>query len=764
MTVTQRRTEDVALLGVRHHGPGSARAVAAALEQYAPDTVLIEGPPEADALLALAAHRDMAPPVALLAHVVDNPAQAAFWPFAAFSPEWVALRHALDHGVPVRFIDLPAAHGFARDREEESEGPGIDPIGELARAAGHDDPEQWWDDAVEHRHHDDGDALTPFRTIAEAMAELRPPGSEPSDAHEARREAFMRRQIRAARRAGHRRIAVVCGAWHVPALAARPPVAADDALLKGLPRAKVELTWVPWTHRRLSQHTGYGAGIASPGWYQHLFESTDRSTVRWMTKVAALLRAEDHSVSSAHVIEAVRLAETLAAMRGRPLPGLAESTDAVRAVMCEGSDVPLALVQDRMVVGDRMGQVPDEAPTVPLQRDLTRLQRSLRLKPEPGERDLDLDLRKDTDAARSRLLHRLSLLDIPWGRAAASRTGSTGTFRESWRLVWEPELAIKVAEAGIWGTTVESAATGRAPDLAAHSGSLGEVTALAEACLLADLPDALPTVLQALADRAALDADVAHLAEALPALVRSLRYGDVRGTDATALRELAEGLAVRICIGLPPACNSLDAEGAGAMAGHLGSTHAAVALLTDADDVHQRWSATLRTLAERDTIAGLLRGRAARLLLDDNQWDAAEAARQMRLTLSPVTPPAEAAGWIEGFLAGGGMLLVHDTRLLGLVDDWITSVPDAAFPDVLPLLRRTFSGFEPGVRRTIADRIRSGTADPQPNDRPGFAEDTDLDRAARARRTATLLLGPNHAQPRGAGNCAANHAPREVRS
>lgn len=765
--MTQHRIEGVALLGVRHHGPGSARAVAAALAQYAPDTVLIEGPPEADALLALAAHQDMAPPVALLAHVVDNPAQAAFWPFAAFSPEWVALRHALDHGVPVRFIDLPAAHSFVRNREEEeSDGPGIDPIGELARAAGHDDPEQWWDDAVEHRQHDDGDALGPFRTIAEAMAELRPPGSEPAGGHEARREAFMRRQIRAAKRAGYQRIAVVCGAWHVPALAARPPVAADDALLKGLPKAKVELTWVPWTHRRLSQHTGYGAGIASPGWYQHLFESTDRGTVRWMTKVAALLRAEDHSVSSAHVIEAVRLAETLAAMRGRPLPGLAESTDAVRAVMCEGSDVPLALVQDRMVVGDRMGQVPDEAPTVPLQRDLTRLQRSLRLKAEPGERELDLDLRKDTDAARSRLLHRLTLLDIPWGRAAASRTGTTGTFRESWRLVWEPELAIKVAEAGIWGTTVESAATARARDLAAHSGALGEVTALAEACLLADLPEALPTVLQALADRAALDADVAHLAEALPALVRSLRYGDVRGTDAAALRELAEGLAVRICIGLPPACNSLDAEGAGAMAGHLGSTHAAVALLTDADELHQRWSATLHTLAERDTIAGLLRGRAARLLLDDNQWDAAEAARQMRLTLSPVTPPAEAAGWIEGFLAGGGMLLVHDTRLLGLVDDWLTSVPDAAFPDVLPLLRRTFSGFEPGVRRTIADRIRSGggTADAQPEDRPGFAADLDPLRAANARKTVTLLLNIDHAPPRGARNYAANPAPTEVRS
>ena len=774
--------QGVALLGVRHHGPGSARAVAAALEQYRPDCVLIEGPAEADPLLALAADPDMVPPVALLAHVVDEPARAAFWPYAAFSPEWVALRHALDRGLPVHFIDLPAAHGFALGRDaaeldteladdpdtgwdtaEPDTGPDArprslprDPIAELARAAGHDDPEQWWEDAVEHRRPEPGaDALEPFRAVAEAMTELRTGPAGPADA---RREAYMRRQLRAARRAGHQRTAVVCGAWHVPALAARHPVAEDNALLKGLPKAKVELTWVPWTHRRLAQDTGYGAGIASPGWYQHLFEAADQTSVRWFTRMAALLRAQDYPVSSAHVIEAARLAETLAALRGRPLPGLAETLDAARAVLCEGSDVPLALIRDRLVVGDVLGEVPAAAPAVPLQRDLTRLQRALRLKPEPDERELDLDLRRDTDAARSRLLHRLRLLAIHWGRPVDPRTAGTGTFRESWRLCWEPELAVAIAEAGIWGTTVEAAAEARAVDRAINTGSLGEVTALAETCLLAELPEALGAVLAALADRAALDADVAHLAEALPALVRSLRYGDVRGTDASALRHLAEGLAVRICVGLPPACANLDAEGATAMAAHLAATHTAIALLATppsaapppaAVGLVGQWSAALRGLAGRDTVPGLLRGRATRLLLDDGQWDAGEAARQLGLALSAASEPADAAGWIEGFLAGGGMLLIHDTRLLGLVDEWLTGVPEAAFPDVLPLLRRTFSEFEAAVRRTVGERVRAAPgssasasegADRAP-DRPGFSAAADPARVAAARATVALLLG-----------------------
>ncbi|MFF8438945.1 DUF5682 family protein [Streptomyces bacillaris] len=838
------------LLGVRHHGPGSARAVRAALDAARPAAVLIEGPPEGDALLPLAADPQMRPPVALLAHAVDDPGRAAFWPLAEFSPEWVAIRWALAHGVPVRFIDLPATHSLAlKDPRGEEAAPApeapadeapadpaptpaVDPIRVLAETAGYDDPERWWEDVVEHRSpgadatsRTAADALAPFAALAEAMTALREAYGDGGHPRDAVREAYMRIQLRTARKEFGDGVAVVCGAWHVPALAGRTTLAADRALLKGLPKVKTEMTWVPWTHRRLARHSGYGAGIDSPGWYGHLFAAADRPIERWMTKVAGLLREEDRSVSTAHVIEAVRLAETLAAMRGRPLAGLGETTDAVRAVMCEGSDVPLALIQDRLVVGETLGEVPDTAPAVPLQRDLTRTQRTLRLKPEALERQIDLDLRKETDAARSRLLYRLRLLGIGWGEPAESR--STGTFRESWRLRWEPELHVRVAEAGVWGTTVESAATAKAESQALAATALSEVTALAEHCLLAGLADALPVVMKALADRAALDADVGHLADALPALARSLRYGDVRATDTAALSEVAAGLAERICVGLPPACTGLDADGAEALRRQIDGVHSAIGLLaagagpaeadtaasTEADGtsaeaapagaatatpseaatsagaaptgatpteatsaeaapaeaapteatptgatsaeatpttgLRDRWSAVLRKLAGRDTVAGLIRGRATRLLLDDGGLTEDEAARLMGLALSPGTPPTDAAAWIEGFVggaSGGGMLLVHDERLLALVDTWLTGVPADTFTDVLPLLRRTFSAFEPGVRRTLGELARRGPApehassDGTDHGCPGFGPGLDTDRADAVEPVLHLLL------------------------
>ncbi|MFI1185584.1 DUF5682 family protein [Streptomyces californicus] len=823
------------LLGVRHHGPGSARAVLAALAAARPAVVLIEGPPEGDALLPLAADPVMRPPVALLAHAVDDPGRASFWPMAAFSPEWVAIRWALDHGVPVRFIDLPAAHSLAMEapgpgageapgaegdeppgeRGEDAATPAVDPIRVLAETAGYDDPERWWEDVVEHRspargtgrhsgtgasggdggtetagrlseagtagrhngtgavrgggadgatwtgggtHADGGSddpaaALAPFAALAEAMGALREAYGDGDRPRDAVREAYMRMRLRTARKEFGDAVAVVCGAWHVPALAARTTLAADRALLKGLPKVRTDLTWVPWTHHRLARHSGYGAGIDAPGWYGHLFDAPDRPVERWMTKVAGLLRAEDRSVSTAHVIEAVRLAETLAALRGRPLAGLSETTDAVRAVMCEGSDVPLALVRDRLIVGESLGEVPDSAPAVPLQQDLTRAQRTLRLKPEAAERELDLDLRKDTDAARSRLLHRLRLLDVRWGQPADGRSG-TGTFRESWRLSWQPELSVRVAEAGMWGTTVLTAATAKAESLARAATALADITALAERCLLAGLPGALPAVMRALADRAALDADVGHLADALPALARALRYGDVRSTDTAALAEVAVGLAERICVGLPPACTGLDADGAEALRRQVEAVHGAVGLLdsgpSPAEGLRDRWAAVLHRLAARDTVAGVIRGRAARLLLDEGRLPEDDAARLMGLALSPGTPPADAAAWIEGFVggaSGGGMLLVHDERLLALVDAWLAGIPADRFTDVLPLLRRTFAAYEPAVRRSLGELVRRGTVPGAGRGgdagRPagGFGPGLDRGRADAVEPVLRLLLG-----------------------
>ncbi len=319
-----------------------------------------------------------------------------------------------------------------------------------------------------------------FDALAEAIGILRADAGA-ADSRDAIREAHMRRVLRRTVRDGFERIAVVCGAWHVPALRDLPSAAADDRLLRGLPKVKATLTWVPWTYGRLSYASGYGAGIRSPGWYDHLFSSAGQPIERWLARAAAVLRDEGIPVSSAHVIESVRLAEALAALRGRPLSGLEEVTEAARAVLCEGSDLLTALIQRRLVVGERLGTVPPATPMMPLQRDLQDQQRHLRLRPEAEPRDYDLDLRKPNDLARSRLLYRLALLKVRWGTRQQGRTPNIGTFRESWQLTWQPELDLALIEASMWGSTVAAAAAQRARSIAAGATALDELTALTEA-------------------------------------------------------------------------------------------------------------------------------------------------------------------------------------------------------------------------------------------------------------------------------------------
>lgn len=710
----------VRVFGVRHHGPGSARALVRALNDFQPSLILIEGPPEADELISLVADPQMRPPVALL---VYGDSHSAFWPFASFSPEWQAIKWALENDVPARFCDLPAAYRYGSTRDEEQ----IDPIAGLANAAGYEDAERWWEDVIEH-----GSSETPpFEAVAEAMTEVR--SHHPAGRYDLVREAHMRQVLRSGLKQGHERTAVVCGAWHVPALAGPlPPAAHDAALLKGLKRSPVTATWVPWTHGRLAWWTGYGAGVASPGWYHHLFEVTDRPVERWLVQVAEVLRAEDLPVSSAHVIEAARLAETLAVLRGRPLPGLAEVTEATRAVLCDGDDTRLDLVQRKVVVGEALGAVPDATPSVPLVRDVAASQKRLRLAPQALAKDFDFDLRKPTDLERSRLLHRLQLLGVHWGQLREERRGK-GTFWESWQLAWQPEFAVDLITASAFGTTLIAAATASVTEQAAKA-DLPRVTELLEACLLADLPEAQPAVLEALNRCAAMDTGVVALMSAVPALARTLRYGDVRGTPVDALIPVLQGLITRIQVALPGAITGLDDTAAKLMASTLDKMHAAIRLVGFGND---QWLQTLGGLVDRPDLPGLLAGRLLRILRDEGALDTDAVELRLARTLTIGVPAATAAGVIEGFVGDGGLLLVHDEALLSLIDRWLTGLPDDSFTDVLPLLRRTFATFAGPERRAIGEQVRR---DFSPT-RVSTVDELDPARASLVLPTLRALIG-----------------------
>lgn len=740
------------LLGIRHHGPGSARNVLDALAAIKPDIILIEGPPEGESMLSWVTHQDMKPPVAMLAYVPDDPKQAVFYPFTHFSPEWNAITYALNNKVPLRFIDMPLVHGFAinamQDQPEELDEPTAiedvavspeaeydtirrNPIAYLAEIGGFDDAEEWW----EHQFEISRNPEKVFDAVELAMTALREELPEKSDNREAIREAFMRKAIRTAQTEMYTEIAVICGAWHVPALRSMPKQKDDNALLKGLPKVKVETTWIPWTNDRLSFESGYGAGVDSPGWYAHNWNNPADGGSIWLSHTARVFRQNQVDISSAHIIEAVRLANAVAALRNLARPGLKELNEATLAVMCMGDSVFMRLVHRELIVGHQLGQVPEGTPQVPLQRDLEQLMKQLRLKISNEQKLLKLDLREENDLKKSILLHRLQLIDVDWG--SMLRTSGKGTFKEEWNICWYPELTIKLLEKAPWGNTLAAATANYVQNMVGKSTRLDEVTVLAGKALPADLPLAVEHIMKRMDELAAGTSDTIVLIDAFIPLVQVSRYGNVRKTDLDTVSLILTTIFYRIIPGLPISCTGIDEEQAATIADKIKEVTRAVFLLEIAE-LKEAWIDTIRKIIALKNVAPMVQGCCCKILYDAAELDSDTLANEFAKALSVNNAPDFSAGWLEGFLKDAATVLILDDNIWNTVNSWMAGLDEEVFLQVIPLLRRTFAVYSNAEKSKIAARAAHGGV----KGAAAAAEvDIDEERAQKILPLMEMLLG-----------------------
>jgi hypothetical protein len=168
----------------------------------------------------------------------------------------------------------------------------------------------------------------------------------------------------------------------------------------------------------------------------------------------------------------------------------------------------------------------------------------------------------------------------------------------------------------------------------------------------------------------------------------------------------------------------------------IDAVNTAVSLLSES--VRERWLDTLATMIDRTDVHGLLLGRIVRLLLDAVRLS--DVSVRLHRALSAGVPAADKAAWVDGFFSDGALLLIHDSELRGLLDDWVCQLDNTQFVDMLPLLRRTFGTFAAAERQAIAQRIAVGNEDP--DHQPAVEFDVEL--AAPAVAIVDLILGSGH--------------------
>ena len=316
-----------------------------------------------------------------------------------------------------------------------------------------------------------------------------------------------------------------------------------------------------------------------------------------------------------------------------------------------------------------------------------------------------LDLRKPGNLLGSQLLHRLNILNIPWGTLLETSQHTKGSFKEAWLLEWEPDFAIRIIEAGMWGNTIYEAATNYILANKNKQNSLVELTKLIEAALNADLIEVISSLTEELTNQSALTKDILNLMDALTPLVNITRYGSSRQLNLEAVNTVISQIIPRICLGLPNASVNIDEAAAADIFKKIISVNRAIHTLNEKQHISFWYDALSKIMSM--TVNGILAGLSTRILFDKNHIDSEEAATFMHLSLSKGNEPLFSAQWLEGFLNGSGLLLIYNENLWGILDDWIDNLEEERFMETLPILRRTFSKFAHPERQKMMELAKN---------------------------------------------------------
>ncbi|MDR1896239.1 MAG: DUF5682 family protein [Prevotellaceae bacterium] len=720
------------IFGVRHLSPGASYHLIDYLESKNPKCILIEGPSDANEFIESVANANVVLPVAILAYTTELPVETVLYPFADYSPEYQAICWGVHKKCSVRFIDLPSnillKLGEYKNKEVSKEVNDFyacynNLYKTLATHYNEDDYESYWERNFEHNLNKDT-FREGLKLQSEQIRELvidKEFAVAPHDySFNVLREAHMRREIDRALSEGFTvdDIVVVAGAYHISGIVNNEP-ALSDKEFKRIPKANTKIALMPYSYLRLSSRTGYGAGNKAPYYFESMWNLIRENRLNqlpavYLSQIAQEQRKAGHNASSANVIEAVRLAESLASMRSGSQPVLQDLHDA--AITCfGGGDISVVAESlNRADIGTAIGSLPEGVGQTPVQDNLNQELKRLKLTNYKSTvaQGLDLDLRENfkvkspeaafIDLNRSIFLHRLKALNINFAHKLQSWQDKA-TWSEKWELRWTPEVEIELVEANLKGETVELAAAFQLKDSLTQCASVSDAAKIireACECGLAKLFENAINVLQKLLVDTEDFKETVNAARELSVLIQ---YGDIRKFDLEPLKPILKQLFLRASLLLVPAANCDNQA-----AKELGEAINAMELISQEiyNDVDaELWQKELKELAERDDLNTVLSGIAFSVLLEHNIVTDADCAKEVSRRLSPGIPADIGAGWFEGLSGRNRYALLSRVSLWKELDNYIQSLDDEEFYRSVVFLRRAFGWFEPAQKSSVAELL-----------------------------------------------------------
>ncbi|OCA85692.1 hypothetical protein A8F94_12515 [Bacillus sp. FJAT-27225] len=713
------------VFGVRHLSPAAAWHLERFLNEVNPTAVLIEGPADMTPLLKDIARKNVKPPIAIMAYTTDLPIESIVYPLADYSPEYQAILWAIEHGAHVEFIDLPAANSFAIARiehaneqdEEIEETNRASVYDEIASLAGEHNYESYWERSFEQIRNGMSFLSSINAFSHELRSEAAGTDSERERKHNYIRESYMRSRIAAAMLEGHppEKTVVITGAFHINGLLEEE---GGDGELKLLPEVPVNFTLMPYSNFRLSSRSGYGAGNHAPAYFKMMWECLleedhEKLPVYYLSSLAAELRKKGTFRSTAEVMEASRLAYSLASFRsGRPtLQDLRDS-----ATMCLGHG-DFSVISDacaKIEIGADIGELPEGVVQTPLQQDFKRRLHDLKLTKYKTNVNvqIQLDLRENRrvksreaaflDRHRSFFFHQLKTLGVGFAIQGAY-SQDNASWGELWNLRWSPESEIQLVESTLLGETIELAVGFILKERLEKAKTIADASRVIRDSYLCGLMEMMEEARLMVARMGTETGDFNETASAIGELAYVLQFGDVRGLDTTPLIPLITRLFLRGTLLLPGAalCNNDAARGIMEGMGDMNET--ARQLYEHVDE--GLWLATLGELVSRDDLNPLLSGYSCAVLLERNELGPEQLEQEVSRRLSPGIPADIGGGWFEGLCLRNRHALISRSFVWEQMDAYIATLSEEEFRRALVFLRRSFTTFTASDRARVAELL-----------------------------------------------------------
>ena len=480
--------ENIKFFPVRHHSPACAFHLKKIIEEFKPETILIEGPSDANFLMEYMIDENTIAPFCIYSSYIDKSKEKcrSYYPFLDYSPEFVAIKKSHELKINCSFIDMPFASIIENSENNKNKKPISiydkdnnkfnvnDYTSRLTKKSGLRSFAELWERDFEINGilKNSEDFIKNVFALGYYMRLI-----ENEDIETKNREYFMAKNIKECIDKKIDRILVITGSFHVNGIIDKlkdfENIERAFNKLKNYNIQNSSNYLIPYSFEEADQRKGYIAGIEYPAFYnniwkklnENLIENAYTETVKSFIVKAAGINRDYYNVNIPDCINAYYMAINLAKLRGKNNAGVYELIDAVKSAFVKGEislentgNIELMM---KLLSGIANGKVSSKSIVPPVVLDFRNLCKTHRIRIDKTETtESTLDIIKDKNHfGKSKFFHKMRFLDIGFcklikGPDYIEKTDKN-LAREIWKYKYNSQVEVLLIYKSVYGTSVE---------------------------------------------------------------------------------------------------------------------------------------------------------------------------------------------------------------------------------------------------------------------------------------------------------------------